>query len=150
MRIEKVQKLLQEKGIDGWLLYDFRRSNSIAVDFLSIPIETHLTRRLFYWIPQKGEPVSVVHLVETHVVSHLPGKQRTYAAWKQLHDALRMVLKEAKKVAMEYSPQCEIPTVSKVDAGIVELIQSMGPEVVSSASFLQYLTCEWKDEQLEL
>ncbi len=150
MNIEKVQTLLKQNNLDGWLLYDFRRSNSIAVDFLSIPPETHLTRRLFYWIPKSGSPVAVVHQVESHVVAHLPGEKKTYSASATLDEALHSIVKNSKKVAMEYSKMCNIPTLAKVDAGMVERIRSMGPEVVSSGTFLQYLLCEWSDEQLEL
>lgn len=150
MKIEKVQKLLEQNGLDGWLLYDFRRSNSIAVDLLSIVPETHLTRRLFYWIPKKGDPVALVHQVEAHVVSHLAGEKRTYSAAKELDVQLQTLLKHSEKIAMEYSEKCNIPTLSKVDAGMVEKIRSMGVEVVTSGTFLQYLLCEWSDEQLQL
>jgi Xaa-Pro dipeptidase len=150
MKIEKVQKFLQQNGLDGWLLYDFRRSNSIAIDFLSIGSEVHLTRRLFYWIPQKGIPVAIVHQVEAHVAAHLPGEKKAYSSIAQLEAVLRSVLKGSKKVAMEYSKECNIPTLSKVDAGMVEKIRSIGLEVVSSGNFLQYLLCEWSDEQLDL
>lgn len=38
---------------------------------------------------------------------------------------------------MEYSPRNALPAISKVDAGTVELIRSLGVEVVSSANLLQ-------------
>ena len=62
--IEKVQKLLKEAKLDGWLLYDFRRSNSLAMKFLQIGESAHLTRRLVYFIPAEGEPVKIVHAIE--------------------------------------------------------------------------------------
>jgi Xaa-Pro aminopeptidase len=51
---------------------------------------------------------------------------------------------------MEYSAECRIPMLSQVDAGTIEMIRKMGIEVISSASFLQYLTCCWSPRQLEL
>ena len=42
-----------------------------------------------------------------------------------------------KRVAMQYSPMCAIPYVSMVDAGTVELVRSVGVEVVSSAELIQ-------------
>jgi Xaa-Pro aminopeptidase len=150
MSIPLVQSHLKQNGLDGWLLYDFRRSNRVALDFLKIPKDAHLTRRLFYWIPPEGEPVCIVHAVETHLASHLHGEKRSYASYDQLNHELKKILNGAKKVAMEYSPRCDIPTVSKVDAGMVELIRSIGPQVVSSAFFLQYLMCQWSDQQLQL
>ena len=49
---------------------------------------------------------------------------------------------------MEYSPRNGLPRVSRVDAGTVELVQSMGPVVVSSADLMQYATQRWDAAQL--
>lgn len=150
MKIDRLQKLLSEKKIDGWLLYDFRRSNSIAIDFLKIAPDAHLTRRFFYWIPKSGNPVAVVHRIETHILAHLPGEKRVYSSAEELDEALRSILKGVGSVAMEYSHNCNIPTLAKVDAGMVERVQSLGPSVISSGDFLQELLCVWSKEQLEL
>jgi len=40
------------------------------------------------------------------------------------------------------------PRVSRVDAGTIELVRSLGPEVVSSADLMQYATHQWSPEQL--
>ena len=53
------------------------------------------------------------------------------------------------RIAMEYSPNQAIPTVSKVDGGLIELIRSFGSNVVSSASFLQTFTCVWDKAQYD-
>jgi hypothetical protein len=45
-KVHDVQKILQEKNIDGWLLYDFHHSNRLACEFLGLSPETMLTRRL--------------------------------------------------------------------------------------------------------
>ena len=49
---------------------------------------------------------------------------------------------------MEYSPENTLPRVSRVDAGTVELVRSLGPKVVSSADLMQYATHQWTPEQL--
>ena len=46
---------------------------------------------------------------------------------------------------MEYSAH---NVLSRVDAGTVELVRSLGPEVVSSADLMQYATQRWTAEQL--
>jgi len=63
-------------------------------------------------------------------------------------ESLREVLSGAARVAMEYSPNNELPRVSRVDAGTVELVRSLGPEVVSSADLMQFATQRWTSEQL--
>jgi Xaa-Pro aminopeptidase len=49
---------------------------------------------------------------------------------------------------MEVSPGCAIPTISRVDAGTVELVRSLGLEVVSSADLVQVAEAVWTPEQL--
>jgi len=63
---------------------------------------------------------------------------------------LGQVLKGSKTVAMEFSPRNAIPYVSKVDAGMVDLVRSFQVEVVSSASFLQYYTCVLDEDQYNM
>jgi Xaa-Pro aminopeptidase len=46
------------------------------------------------------------------------------------------MLRGLKRVAMQYSPRNEIPTLGKVDAGTIELVKSLGPQVVSSAELV--------------
>jgi Xaa-Pro dipeptidase len=146
-KIQAVQKILQEKQLDGWLLYDFHHSNSLACDFLEIPLKTILTRRFCYWIPQKGDPIAIVHGVEMHVLSHAPGKKMVYSASKLFESHLKEILQGKKNIAMEYSPRGAIPTASKVDGGMLDLVREQGVQVVSSAFFLQNFTCVWTDEQ---
>ncbi len=140
-KIGDVQKHLQKHKIDGWLLYDFQGSNPLARDFLEVPSERHLTRRYFYWIPAQGEPVRIVHEIESNSLEHLPGEKRIYLRWQMLEKILRDLLGTSRVVAMEYSKNCSVPYLSKVDAGTVELVRSCGVDVVSSAPFLQYYSC---------
>jgi len=51
---------------------------------------------------------------------------------------------------MEYSPQCSIPYVSRIDAGTVETIKDLGKKVVSSANLVQYFEARWSDEQFQM
>ncbi len=46
---------------------------------------------------------------------------------------------------MEYSKNCAIPYVSRVDAGTVELIESIGAEVVSSGDLIQQFEARWSE-----
>ena len=58
------------------------------------------------------------------------------------------MLAGAKRIAMQYSALCAIPYVSMVDAGTVELVRSLGLEVVSSAELIQLFEARWTDGQL--
>src|ERR1700722_2548507 len=91
-KIEKVEQFLQREKIDGWLLYDFRRSNPLACRFLEIPSEQMLSRRFFYWVPRKGSPCKLVSSVE-NPLRHLPGIERVYRSWQDLEEILKQLLK---------------------------------------------------------
>lgn len=148
--IEEIQSQLKLYDIEGWLLYDFHGVNSLALDVLKIPEGMLMTRRCFYWIPQEGEPLAIVHKIETHNLDHLPGRKMLYSTWKEMHLHLKVLLKGVKQVAMEYSPNQAIPTISKVDGGLIDLIRSYNVQVVSSGSFLQLFTCVWTQQQYAL
>src|SRR6266705_3489180 len=71
MNLEQIQQALRSEGFDGWLFYDFRKSNPIAYQVLSIPLNSFFSRRWFYFIPVKGTPVALVSAVESHVLHAL-------------------------------------------------------------------------------
>jgi Xaa-Pro aminopeptidase len=72
-----------------------------------------------------------------------------YRNRQSMLDNLRQTLSGLARVAMEYSPHNQLPRVSRVDAGTVELVRSLGVEVVSSADLMQYATQRWTPGQLE-
>jgi Xaa-Pro dipeptidase len=51
----------------------------------------------------------------------------------------------SKVIAMEYSPECAIPYISRVDAGTVELIRRLGVRVVSSGDLVQRFEAAWDE-----
>jgi len=143
--IEDVQRALEADGLDAWLLYDFRGINPIASDVTAVARQGgHLaTRRWYYLIPAKGEPRGLVHAIEKNTLAHLPGTTRRYAGRDQLEAGLRALLSGVRRVAMEYSPLCAIPYVSRVDAGTIELVRGTGVEVVSSGDLIQRFSAVW-------
>ena len=137
MNLDRIQQAIAEQGIDGWLFYDFHHRDAMAYHILGLDFTKFTTRRWFYYIPAKGEPVKIVSAVETKKLDLLPGEKIVYRAWEELHKDLRDTLINAKQVAMQYSPKNNIPYVSVVDAGTIELIRSFGVEIVSSANLVQ-------------
>ena len=146
MHISEVQEQLKKTKIDGWLLYDFQGLNPIARKLIGV--QGHLlTRRWFYWIPRSGSPVVLCHRIEQQGFPHVVGTQQVFKSWQEMHAGLQQILAEAKTLAMEYAPQCSIPYVSRIDAGTMELIKSLGKEVVSSADLVQFFEARWSSEQ---
>jgi Xaa-Pro aminopeptidase len=150
VNVEAVQQALQADGLDAWLLYDFQGLNPIAVRMAGLDRTTgHLaTRRWFYLIPATGTPLALVHAIERHNLSHLPGDTVVYAGREQLEAGLARLTAGLTRVAMEYSPGNGIPYVSRVDAGTVELVRSAGVEVVSSGDLVQRFDGLWGAEAI--
>src|SRR5215212_4557065 len=157
-RVAEIQAALREANLDGWLFYDFRRSDPLAYRILKIPSGGVTTRRWFYYVPVVGEPVGVVHSIERHRLDALPGRKIVYRSWQELHAAVRDALASGglkskrvvlRNVAMQYSPTGDIPYVARVDAGTIELVRSMpGVSVVTSADLVQQFEATLTPEQL--
>lgn len=144
--IGAVQQALAADGLDAWLLYDFQGSNPVAYRLAGMGEAGHLaTRRWFYLIPRSGEPQALVHAIERYNLDHLPGSKTVYAGRTQLQAALTTLLGGLGRVAMEYSPNCAIPYVSRVDAGTIELVRALGVDVVSSGDLIQQFEARWND-----
>jgi Xaa-Pro dipeptidase len=135
--IARIQAEIRAAGADGWLLYDFHNRDAVAYHVLGMDYGKFTSRRWFYWIPATGDPIRLCHKVESKKLDALPGEQRYYLSWRELHASLRSMLGSARSVAMQYSPLANIPYVSLVDGGTIDLVRSLGYEVVSSAGLVQ-------------
>jgi Xaa-Pro aminopeptidase len=157
-RVAEIQAALRDANLDGWLFYDFRRSDPLAYRILRLPTGGVTTRRWFYYVPVVGEPVRVVHSIERYRLDALPGRKIIYRSWEELHAAVRDALASGglqnrrvllKNIAMQYSPTGDVPYVARVDAGTVELVRSVrGVTVVTSADLVQQFEAALSPEQL--
>ena len=148
MDLARIQQALRAEKLDGWLFYDFRKSNPIAYQVLDLPQQEMYTRRWFYFVPTEGTPTAIVSAVESHVLRSLPGDRLIYRTWSEMHEHLRSTIGNGTTIAMEYSPLNAIPYVSRVDGGTLELIRSFGVEVASSANLSQYFVAQLSESQL--
>ncbi len=149
MNLELLQQTLRERGIEAWLFYDFEHSDPIAYRVLGLSTEAISTRRWYYLVPSQGSPVKLVHRIESGQLDSLPGEKRVYAAWQEQRQCLQAMLEPFGSLAMQYSPGNQIPYISKVDAGTVEMIRSFGKKIVSSADLVQLFEARWTPEALE-
>jgi Xaa-Pro aminopeptidase len=138
MDLKRIQAALRQRNLDGWLLCDFRNRDFLAYRVLGLDEKKTNSRRWYYYIPARGTPVRLVHAVERAFLDALPGRKQEYVAWTELQASLERILGETRKtIAMQYSPRNNVPYVSLVDAGTIELIKGFGHKVVSSADLVQ-------------
>jgi Xaa-Pro aminopeptidase len=147
--IHAIQAELKAAKLDGWLFYDHHHRDPIASRVLGLGEDGMATRRWFYYIPARGEPRKLVHRIEQGMLDSLGGRKYVYSGWEELHKTLPKLLSGSKKIAMQYSPENNIPYIGLVDAGTVELIRKLKKTVVSSADLVQKFEASWSREQLE-
>ncbi len=147
--ISAIQAELRSGKLDGWLFYDHHRRDPIAAHILGLNGNALATRRWYYFVPAKGEPCKLVHWIEQSALDAVPGKKFVYSGWEEHYKLLSKLLKGNKKIAMQYSPENNIPYVGLVDAGTVELVRKLKKRVVSSADLVQKFEASWSPEQLE-
>jgi Xaa-Pro aminopeptidase len=163
-RVTEIQTALRAAKLDGWLFYDFRGSDPLAPRILKLGDHASGSRRWFYYIPASGEPTKIVHSIERNKLDALPGKRLVYRGWQEQHSQLRETLSpgattvspapgkeksdhKSSRIAMQYSPMNDIPYMSRVDAGTIELVRSCGGEPVTSAELVQQFEAVWTPAQ---
>lgn len=147
--VSAIQTALADEGVDGWLLYDFHGSNPIATRLAGLNGTSKMTtRRWYYLIPRTGTPRKLVHAIESKTLQALPGDTLIYAGRAALERHLATLLGGLHRLAMEFSPDCAIPYVSRVDAGTVDLVRKQGIDVVSSGDLVQRFEASWSAAQL--
>ena len=136
MDLQAIQSVLRKFDLDGYLLYDFHGRDVLAYRILDLG-NPHYTRRWFYFIPANGVAQKIVSSVEPQVLDSVPGEKHVVLKWQDLHVKLKEILAGHQNVAMHYSPMGDVPYVSIVDGGTIDLIRSFGIEVVSAQELIQ-------------
>ena len=147
--LKAIQAELRAQKLDGWLFYDHHHRDPIAARVLGLESNGMATRRWFYFVPARGTPDKLVHRIEAKQLDSLPGRKIEYSGWEELHKGLSKLLHGSKAIAMQYSPQNNIPYIGLVDAGTIELVRKLGAKVVSSADLVQKFEAAWTPAQFE-
>ena len=149
MQLEAIQAALRAASLDGWLFYDHHHRDPISYRVLGLPEGLMVTRRWYYLIPAQGEPVKLVHKIEAGHLDSLPGAKRQYAGWQELFDGLKQMLGPYRDVAMQYSANNVVFTISMVDAGTADMIRGLGKNIVSAADLIAQFEATLTDEQIK-
>jgi len=149
MNLSAIQAALRERNIDAWLFYDHHHRDPIAYRVLGLPESLMATRRWYYLIPAEGEPSKLVHRIEAGHLDTLPGKKAQYSGWQELFEQIKVLLSPYRDIAMQYSPNNLVFTLSLVDAGTVEMIRGLGKNVVSSGDLVALFEATLTEDQIK-
>ncbi|HVR97861.1 MAG TPA: M24 family metallopeptidase [Thermoanaerobaculia bacterium] len=148
-RIAAIQDSLTDAGLEGWFFACFQQNDPIGLDLLGLSGEGKLvSRRCYYLIPRQGEPRKLVHALEDTMLDHLPGSKSVYLTWQENRRGVTDLVSGFRRLAAQYSPKNELPSVSRLDAGTAEVVRDAGIELVSSADLAQRFAATWTEEQL--
>lgn len=146
--LDTASRELRTRGIDAWLLYDFRARNPLAADLVGLP--EGQKRRYFVLVAPGETPHALVQKIEVSGWDGWPHRLTSYVGADELEAALGRMLDGMTSVAMEVSPRDAIPYVDNVPAGVVELVESVGPRVVSSVDLISGTAAQWGAHGTEL
>lgn len=144
--LPRLQQLIAESNLDGWLLYDFRGTNAIAAGLLGF--EGLCSRRVFAYIPREGTPIGIQHAIEPGPWAKWPHEwpRRVYSGWRALESEVHALV-AGKRVAMEYSAGDAIPYLDRIPAGVLEMVRAAGATVETSATLVSHVYATWTPEQ---
>ena len=146
--LNAIQKALIDFKLDGWLFYDFMGSDPISRSILGIRLDKNDNKGWYYFIPAQGAPIKLVHGIESKIFDHLPGKKEVYIGRMEMIGKLKSLFKPGQKIALQYSPNSAIPTISKIDAGTFELLKSFKLDLVSSGDLIQQFDARLSKNQI--
>jgi len=148
-RIAEIEAALAEAGLDGWFFACFQHNDPIGMDLLGLSAPGKLvTRRCYYLVSRHGGPAKLVHALEPAMLDHLPGGKSVYLTWQEHREQLARLVAGHRRLAAQYSPGNELPSISRLDAGTAELLRAAGVELVSAADLAQRFAACWSTEQL--
>lgn len=148
--LQRWTNLVGDAGLDGWLIADFRWSSPVFARLLGLSGGI-LTRRCFLWLPppERGEPRVLASRVDGQAFDGLDCTVDLYGGFEEMCGHLRRMLPRGGRVAMEYAERGALPTVSRVDGGLIDLVREMDVTVVSSGALISNLEV-WNERQRSL
>jgi len=151
MKIQEIQKQIQEEQADAWVLVDYENRNPVVATLLGHKM---LTRKIVLVIPCQGRPTIVCHVIDQ---VFLKGQDisaafglSVYKTWQEMLREEKEALAGFKRVLMDVSDNGLLMRVSLADYGSVDFVKSLGIEVASSMNVLQSLTAPLSKKGKEL
>ncbi len=148
-RMAEIVAALNEADLDGWFFACFQQNDPVGMDLLGLATAGKLvTRRCYYLIARDGQAHKLVHALEPAMLDHLPGDKAVYLTWQEHRERLAQLVAGHRRLAAQYSPGNELPSISRLDAGTAELLHAAGVQLSSAADLAQRFAAIWSPEQL--
>jgi Xaa-Pro aminopeptidase len=142
-----VAEQLSYANVRGWLVSDYAGSNPVFAHLLGERL--FLTRRAFVLITPDASRLLISRVDAAADLISRPGcVVETYTSLTEMRAWLATHVAPLGVVAMEYSPHGDLPAISRVDGGTLDLVRDLGVEVRSSADLFQLAAGLWSKSNL--
>lgn len=140
-----IQGYMLEKRFDGWIFSGRGQFDDLAREFLGLEGATR--HRWFIVIPGMNtfrKPLLVYHPDDEPVFDGIDFYPLPYRSRKELEEYFSGYIKGfVFKVALNHSPDFNIPDLDRADAGLVQWLEGLGYEVISAGSMLSFFNTRW-------
>jgi Xaa-Pro dipeptidase len=135
LNTEQAAAAMFEENLSAWLFSNFHHKDPISDRVLSVPPEATNSRPWIYLLRQDESAEKLVHTIENKILDHLPGQKRIYASRQQFLSHLREMAAGLTRVACNFSG--EIPAISHIDHGTVEVLEDCGFSLAPASTLIQ-------------
>lgn len=131
--LDKIKEAIRSEDLSGWLFSNFHHRDPLADSLLGLSPLSVNSRRWFYLLRSDGPALKIVHAIEAGILDSLPGEARPYRSLAELKAILSTECRG--RWACDYS--ANIPVISFLDAGCMDLLRSCGLACLSAESLIQ-------------
>jgi Xaa-Pro dipeptidase len=140
--LPRLQALIADQRLDGWLLFDFKGRNPIASAVLGNWIVG--TRRVFVKIPRSGAPVALVHEIDKELWLNWPKEwiKHIYIRREDLETEVAALV-SGERLALDFSPRGAVPYLDCVPAGLKDFLTELGAQLLPSIDLVTRFCSLW-------
>ena len=149
--MQGMQAYMLEKRFDGWLFTGQGRFDDLAEEFLGLKGRTIHRWFIFYpGLATLKKPFLVYHPEDEKVFSGINFYPYPYRSREQMVNRIKIEMNSfAKLICLNYSEGLNVPELSRVDAGTLELFKNSGFSLLSSGSILSFFHTRWLVRDME-
>jgi hypothetical protein len=132
-KLAAIQKAIRDECLDGWLFCNFHHRDPLSDAILERLANLSNSRLWLYAVPASGEPLALVHVIESDHLDGLPGQKIVYSGRDDLKISLQLL--SGRRWGAHFSET--ICAVSFFDAGTAAFLKKAGLVLIPAEALVQ-------------
>ena len=147
--IRSMQSYMFDQRLDGWIFSGQGAFDDIQSEFLGLKGTTrHRWIIFFFTLDTIKKPFLIYNPDDEQAFSGINFYPLPYNGYREMEEAIKYNIKPSAFVIFaNYSNRMEIPEISTLDAGVLELLSSLGFKIQSSGTLLSFYNTRWTMEE---